>query len=238
MTATRMITSRHDFAAQPCPYPFLTSTWGGREVQLYTEGALFLPDQSILVVADLHLGKSASFRQAGIPVPSGTTAATLTRLANLMQRTGANRLLLLGDLFHTRAGITEQLESAWLAHRRKYATVQIVLIRGNHDRYAGDVASRWGLITTDAWHEGDWMFRHEPRTVAGRWVMAGHVHPCVRIPQVGSSSTRLPCFVLGGQRAILPAFGTFTGMHPVTPERDDTVFVTTPQGVMPWLKPR
>ena len=35
---------------------------------------------------------------------------------------------------------------------------------------------------------------------------------------------RLPCFHFGEQVAVLPAFGAFTGMHPIEPGDGDRVY--------------
>jgi metallophosphoesterase superfamily enzyme len=55
------------------------------------------------------------------------------------------------------------------------------------------------------------------------YALAGHVHPAVRIAGAGLQSERLPCFVVGRQRAILPAFGSFTGSATQTWAKDDAI---------------
>lgn len=215
--------------------PPLQLTWGGHAVTLLPERAMWLEQTHTLVVADLHLGKSAAFRHAGIPVPTGTSTATLSRLAALLHRTAATRLIVLGDLFHARSGITPRLDEAWCGFRRKHATLDITLARGNHDQHAGDPPPAWGVSCVNELDEGAWTYRHHPDAAAGRRVIAGHVHPCVRVPQVGAGSARLPCFVLGERVAVLPAFGAFTGMHLVMPGRGDAVYIAAPDGVVPWV---
>jgi uncharacterized protein len=44
-------------------------TIAGEDVLLLPERALFWPRACALVVADVHWGKAASFRAAGIPIP-------------------------------------------------------------------------------------------------------------------------------------------------------------------------
>ena len=82
----------------------LELTVAGERVQALAEAALYWPARQTLFVADLHLGKAASFRASGIPVPGGTTAGNLARLERALAATGAKRLVCLGDLLHARAG--------------------------------------------------------------------------------------------------------------------------------------
>src|SRR5689334_15853896 len=110
----------------------------GEEVVLMPEHALWMPQRKTLLVADAHFGKAATFRAGGIFVPRGTTATTLARLERARARTNATRVVFLGDLLHAREGRspeTLRLVADWRASR---ADVEVVLVRGNHDRAAGD----------------------------------------------------------------------------------------------------
>ena len=92
----------------------------GEELWLLPERAVFWPRAGALIIADAHFGKAATFRAAGIPVPGGTTAEMLRRLDAALDRGGATRLLVLGDLLHARAGRaprTLELVAAWRAAR-------------------------------------------------------------------------------------------------------------------------
>ena len=53
------------------------------------------------------------------------------------------------------------------------------------------------------------------------YALGGHVHPGIVLRGAFDDSARLPCFVLGPRRAILPAFGGFTGLAMVTPAREN-----------------
>src|SRR6478752_4639680 len=103
------------------------------------ERALYWQREGALIIADLHWGKAATFRAAGVPLPPGTTTDDLARLDRALARTGARRLILLGDLFHARAGrhaaATLVTVAAW---RSAHPSLDVLLVRGNHDRSAGD----------------------------------------------------------------------------------------------------
>ena len=103
----------------------------GEEVRLLPERALFWPRTATLVVADLHWGKGATFRAAGIPIPMGSTSDDLDRLDAALRRTAADRLIVLGDLFHARVG---RIATRTLAELRRWrdlrAGLEIMLVRG------------------------------------------------------------------------------------------------------------
>jgi metallophosphoesterase superfamily enzyme len=56
---------------------------------------------------------------------------------------------------------------------------------------------------------------HHPRPVSGAYVLGGHLHPCVKLLGRARDRMRLPCFWFGPTVGVLPAFGAFTGMHPI-----------------------
>src|SRR5690349_2361179 len=74
----------------------------GASLVLLPERAVWWPDRKTLVVADVHWGKSAHFRKHGIPMPGGTQDRDSLRLARLIREYGAERLVIAGDLFHSR----------------------------------------------------------------------------------------------------------------------------------------
>ena len=107
--------------------------------------AAFLPATATLLVADLHLGKAATFRSHGIPVPEGSAQKDLTRLAMLVAATAARRLIVLGDLFHARSGCTGEVFAEFIAARSRFADTEVLLVAGNHDRSVGRLPPGLGI---------------------------------------------------------------------------------------------
>jgi uncharacterized protein len=201
------------------------------ELLLSAAKATYCPAERALFVADVHLGKALSFRALGVPVPGGTTAATLARLSQLLDAFEARTLYVLGDLLHGPAvrdsGVVEQL-SNW---RRGHPNVRMVLVRGNHDDRAGDPPERCGIeVVDEGARVGAWVLRHHPGEDEQGYVLCGHVHPCYRL-RGRADSVRLPAFWLRDRQAILPAFGDFTGGGRIALESGDRVFVTDGQAV-------
>jgi DNA ligase-associated metallophosphoesterase len=201
--------------------------FAGERLVLLPERALFWPRTATLVAADFHWGKGATFRAAGIPIPVGATSDDLSRLDEARHRTAADRLIVLGDLFHARAG---RIASQTLAELRRWRTLhaelEIMLVRGNHDRHAGDPPDdlRVNGVNAPA-YVPPFVLRHEPAASADGYAIAGHVHPGLVLCGPALRHERLPCFLVGPRDMLLPAFGSFTGMGMVDPGPADRAFV-------------
>ncbi|WP_194857008.1 MULTISPECIES: hypothetical protein [Myxococcus] len=102
--------------------------------------------------------------------------------------------------------------------------MECVLVRGNHDRHVETLPGRWRLDVRESHaDEGPFRFAHPPRSMSGRYVWAGHLHPMVRLG--GKSDTlRLPCFHVGRDMGVLPAFSAFTGGLNVSRRTGDRIF--------------
>ena len=195
----------------------------GERVQLLADRALYWPDAATLFVADVHLGKAAAFRAGGVPLPRGNTEADFARLTLLLAATGARRLVVLGDFLHAAAGRVAALDTAFRGWRAQHPEVDLLLIRGNHDDRAGDPPSAWGIEVVPEPHLlTPFLACHLPVEPPTGYALCGHVHPGVRLTGVARVSARLPCFVIGARRAILPAFGGFTGLAMIRAARGET----------------
>jgi DNA ligase-associated metallophosphoesterase len=205
---------------------------GGATLGLLPERAVFLPEAGALLVADAHIGKAASFRHLGVPVPRGTTTETLAGLSALIARTGARRVVFLGDLLHSARGRADTTFTAVARWRERHAGLALTLVRGNHDLQAGDPPPGWGIeLVEEPLHLGPLALCHHPQPVARAYVLAGHLHPCIRLGGRAHDRLRLPCFHFSAEVGVLPAFGAFTGMHPVRPAPGDRVFVAADDSV-------
>jgi DNA ligase-associated metallophosphoesterase len=186
-----------------------------------------------LFVADFHLGKAASFRRAGIPMPSGTTADNVDRLERCLAGRSAGRVVFLGDFLHSAEGRAERTLERFAQWRAARAGLELVLVRGNHDDRAGDPPAEWGFSCVSPGAVlGPFALVHEPGPVRGRYALAGHIHPAARLSERGGQSVRLPCFWFGPRVGVLPSFGAFTGSALVRPRVGDQVFVVADDEVV------
>jgi uncharacterized protein len=198
---------------------------GGATLGLLPERAAYVPDLNTLLVADVHVGKAASFRLLGVPVPHGTTAGTLDRLSAALAASGAHRLVVLGDFVHARRSFTRETVQALQRWRTTHEALSITLLRGNHDRRSGDPPRDLGIeVVDEPLALGPYRLVHEPRERPDGYVLAGHVHPSIVLAGHGFERMRLPCFHFGASVGVLPAFGEFTGSHTLARAPGDRVF--------------
>ena len=168
-------------------------------------GALFWEEERLLVVSDLHLEKGSSFAARGVLLPPYDTVATLGRLAAVIARHHPRAVIALGDSFHDR----DAHERLSATDREAIAALQAqrdwIWISGNHDPA---LPSDLGGVVASEVAIGKIVLRHEPTGAIGE--IAGHLHPKARVATRGRSMERR-CFASDGERAVMPAFGAYTG---------------------------
>jgi DNA ligase-associated metallophosphoesterase len=204
----------------------------GENLVLHPFCGVYWEKEKMLLLADLHLGKAAHFRKAGLPVPQGVSNANWDRLISLLLDFEPARVVFLGDLFHSDYnGVWEELTQLFL----QFSHISFELVIGNHDILDPQNYEKSGLVLHGtALAMPPFLFTHEPTMTSGQgfYNLAGHIHPCVRMRGPGRQSLRLPCFYFGHTGGILPAFGAFTGMGEVGPKKGDQVFVIAEEKVI------
>ncbi|KRC03505.1 ligase-associated DNA damage response endonuclease PdeM [Duganella sp. Root198D2] len=197
----------------------------GEQVLLLPQKALYWPAARTLMVADIHFGKAASFRALGVPVPRGITSENLASLETLVTAYDTRRLVFLGDFLHSKAAQATATLQAMLDWRGRHRELELLLVRGNHDWHAGDPSTLLDVaVVEEPFACGPFALCHHPDVAGEGYVIAGHVHPVFHL-RTGRESLRLPCFLLGTTRTILPAFGAFTGGHSLIPQASDKVYL-------------
>ncbi len=211
----------------------VTVELGGEPLMLLPQKAALLRERRTLLVADAHFGKAVSFRRLGVPVPRGTTSESLAALDALVEAHAVRRVVFLGDFLHSERSHAASTLGALARWRRERAALELTLVRGNHDERAGDPPESLGIEALDEpLVLGGLLLCHHPKPRAEGYVLAGHWHPCVSLGGRAHDRLRLACFWFGAQVGVLPAFGAFTGMHPVRPEPGDRLFAVTDDAVV------
>lgn len=203
----------------------MTVDIAGAQLQLLPERAAYWPERETLFVADTHWGKAATLQANAIPVPGGTDLDDLSRLTGILQRTGARRMVLLGDAIHARAGRSKATFDAVKDWRARHSDIDVMLVRGNHDRAAGDPPDALSIRCVNApVVEPPFVFQHHPRVSAHGYALAGHTHPAIKLRGRAMQRATLPCFLFSPSVATLPAFGSFCGRALISPADGDRVF--------------
>lgn len=211
----------------------LRITVAGADVVLHPSGAAYLSAEQTLLIADAHFGKAVSFRKLGVPVPSGTTTENLDLLSALLDTTQARRIVFLGDFLHSKRSHARGTLDTIAQWRDRHVDIDLTLVRGNHDDRAGDPPASLNFeVVDEPLMLGPFALCHHPRPVAGAYVICGHWHPCISVSGRAFERLRLPCFWFGDDSGampanavgVLPAFGSFTGMHRIEPRAGDRIF--------------
>lgn len=210
---------------------------GGHTFELLGDGGLFWPKHSALLVADLHLGKDATFRSFGIGVPCGSTEATLSRVSKMLDATGASELFVLGDLCHARSSLSQGTRDAFVRFQTQHADVSLNLVEGNHDRSTGHLPVDWRIeLVGSTLHLDGVAMVHEPAACPAdsTIVIGGHLHPAYEFSHLGETTGKLPCFWYSqSERSLtLPACGQWTGTMRVQPRKSDRIWLLADDQVL------
>lgn len=183
------------------PFPF-----AGHTLFACAQGALWWPAMRALLVADLHLEKASFFARFGQPLPPYDSVETLSRLAALVEETGAQAIWCLGDSFHDAEGPERLPGEARALLERLAAGREWLWITGNHDA-GGDFPLGEAVVEQEV---AGLVLRHEAEPGEQRCEVSGHFHPKLSVRHRGRGVSRR-CFLLSGRHLVLPAFGALTG---------------------------
>ncbi|MGF1571785.1 MAG: ligase-associated DNA damage response endonuclease PdeM [Sumerlaeia bacterium] len=200
-------------------------SWANENWWALAERALFRPKTNTLFIADPHFGKDESFRVAGVGLPAGTLSVDLARLSEALTKTLADQLIILGDFYHDKAGVSELVCTELEQWFHRHQALDVILIRGNHDTKAGDPPARLKIrCTDDPTTINGVLCAHIPPQQPQRPTLAGHLHPSVSLGGAGLRR-KYACFHLRRNLALLPAFGSFTGTARLTVEPEDQIII-------------
>jgi DNA ligase-associated metallophosphoesterase len=197
-----------------------------QDLLLLPQRAVYWQQQNALIAADVHLGKVGHFRKAGIAVPRDMEQNDLAVLSDLIHEYRPQKLLFLGDLFHSDMNADWEWFALW---RQQFPKLDIGLIRGNHDIVHDDHYHQLNINLYDELLVGPFLMLHHPLPEAelqqlDSYVFCGHIHPGVNLKGKGRQSLTLPCFAFGSKQAIFPSFGKFTGRVAIRSRETDKIF--------------
>ncbi|MCK8479837.1 ligase-associated DNA damage response endonuclease PdeM [Psychroserpens algicola] len=172
---------------------------------------LYWEKHDALIISDLHIGKSGHFRKHGIQITSNVQTSDLKRLSFLISHYRIRQLLVVGDLFHAEMNLDMHEFNQW---RLAHADVEIILIKGNHDRLNPEIYQNFNITCRNKDLLIDpFRFVHEPYSETDVFSISGHLHPGISIQLKGQPRIKLPCFQVSKSYLILPAFSLFTGLN-------------------------
>lgn len=221
---------------------YLSHMIGDDHVIMSAERTLFWENESTLIVADLHVGKTGHFRKAGIGVPQQIYKDDLHRLLAQILFFKAERLIIVGDLTHSIANKELDLFRRW---RKDFSSLEVHLVKGNHDILEEMWYNEADIsVSIGYFQEKKFLFVHDIstatiKTTAGiknsneQYIFSGHLHPGISIRGRGKQSLHFPCFYFTRKYCVLPAFSHFTGTHSILPKEDEKAFAIVEKDIVP-----
>ncbi|NRF40777.1 ligase-associated DNA damage response endonuclease PdeM [Pedobacter foliorum] len=203
----------------------------GEQLILSSDRAIYWQAKKMLIISDLHIGKSAHFRKSGIPVPDSINLTDLQRLTALVAEFNPETLLVTGDMFHNNINSDTNTFMHW---RKSFAHLKVVLIKGNHDNLKNEDYDALGIdVYQKELLAAPFRFIHDkPSEVDEYYNISGHIHPGVIIYGKAKQQLKFPCFYFGSDYAILPAFSVFTGLKVLDSKQGDRFYAITPAKVI------
>ena len=187
-------------------------SWGGAKLVMLPSKALFLPYTRELLICDIHLGKAEYFQQNGIPLTNKADEQNLLRIKNIVKDYNPNKLIILGDLFHSKYSISDSLKRK-VENLPESLNIKIELIVGNHD--IGCKVKNISFLEYK--RSSNFIFSHEPIGKFENNILniCGHYHPKISLKD-SKDKLSFKCFAMDeiNNTLYLPAFGDLTGGYP------------------------
>ncbi len=192
---------------------------------LSADRTIFWEEEKALILSDLHFGKSGHFRKNGIGIPQNVFKEDLQRLFSAIQYYLPKKIIIVGDLFHSKSNSEHDLFLKW---RQDIPQLEFHLVMGNHDILPASFYETATLTIHRPYLQlGNFVFTHDLADMdldTNLFYFSGHIHPGVKIEGLARQSLQVPCFYFNDQFAILPAFGKFTGTHAISVSKKDKVY--------------
>jgi len=183
--------------------------WNNTLIELLPDRAIFIPKTKELLISDIHLGKGEFFQLNGIPLTNNHDEYNFNRIYKLINKIKPKKIIIIGDLFHSRYSISNNLKSKVL-NIEKYFKIQLLLIEGNHDKGC-NINS---LSSLKVMRSINLIYSHEPIINKEKNILniCGHYHPKVLLKN-SLDKLSFKCFAMDKKNNILylPAFGDLTG---------------------------
>tara|TARA_B100000963_G_scaffold164526_1_gene142896 strand:- start:974 stop:1630 length:657 start_codon:yes stop_codon:yes gene_type:complete len=183
-------------------------SWRGTELELYSNKVLFVPQTRELLLCDIHIGKAEYFQINGVPLTNNEDEDNLNRIYDLLDKFNPKKLVILGDLFHSKYSLNRNLRDK--VENLFQSIKNIELIEGNHDKgcYLNNINYLKEKKSLNL------IYSHEPIKTNNEKILniCGHYHPKI-ILRSFNDRISFKCFALDSynNNLYLPSFGDLTG---------------------------
>ena len=186
--------------------------WEDTLIEMLPSRALFLPETKELLICDVHLGKAEYFQQNGIPLTNNSDVNNFARIKKIVKNYSPEKLIILGDLFHSKFSIDKSLQKK-VEDLPELLKTKVELVLGNHD-VGCDIKN---LKISNVRKTKNIIFSHEPVHLENNKTLniCGHYHPKFYLKNKGDKLS-FRCFAMDKNKntLFLPACGNLTGGYP------------------------
>ena len=186
--------------------------WEDTLLEMLPSRALFLPGTKELLICDIHLGKAEYFQQNGIPLTNNLDENNFARIKRIVKKYSPEKLIILGDLFHSKYSIGKTLKKK-VEDLPRLLNTNVELVLGNHD-IGCEVKN---IKIFDIKKTKTITYSHKPVNLADKETLniCGHYHPKLYLKNNGDKLS-LRCFAMDTNKntLYLPSFGDLTGGYP------------------------
>ena len=190
--------------------------------------AIYWPRYKILLTADLHWGKTQFLRDHGMAISDKVFEQDLLRLSHILEDYDTKTMLVLGDLIHHEKALSKGVIER-VVHFRESYPCELLLVKGNHDRYT-HFPDSWGIVEEKDFYFKDFYFCHDYDEEVNNFQFSGHIHPMMKL-RSGSDLIRLPSFILDEKFCLLPAFSHLTGGQDMKLKKGQSALVLMEDGI-------
>ena len=175
--------------------------------------ALWVKDENILIINDLHLGYEEVLHKKGILVPRIQTKEVLQKLEEIFKKVQPQKIIINGDLKHEFGIVLSQewKEILSLLDFLIKKKIEIIIIKGNHDPIIKPIAEKREIKVVNEYKIKDILIVHGDELVEtkAKRIIIGHEHPAITIRE-GSKWEKYKCFLKGRWKnkelLVLPSF--------------------------------
>jgi len=186
--------------------------WEDTLLEMLPSRALFLPETKELLICDVHLGKAEYFQQNGVPLTNNSDENNFARIKKIVKKYNPEKLIILGDLFHSKFSIDKTLQKK-VEDLPELLKTKVELVLGNHDVGCNIKNIEFFNIIKTKYI----IFSHEPINLTDNKILniCGHYHPKLYLKNKGDKLS-FSCFAMDNNKNTLymPAFGDLTGGYP------------------------
>jgi uncharacterized protein len=164
---------------------------------------LYIPDEKILIISDLHIGFDESMNAKGFLMPRFQYDDLFKETQRLVKELKPKTIILNGDVKHEFSGILREEWKRVIEYidylKRKS---EVIIIKGNHDSILQPIANKKEIVMREYYKVNDIFICHGDKIYdnedfnTSKTIIIGHEHPAITLRE-GVRAEKYTCFLIG-----------------------------------------